>query len=153
MRTILHAPPPRPPPLLHQHPHPSRIRPVPRVRLPGLKYRLQSQQLHRVDDFPRQGVLDRLLGAHAAAFGARFAGVEVEGVEALVVLVFGGWGLRGLLVGRAGLVGGRAGWGVGGGADEGVGEVGGVLFGGVGVAVGEFFDAGVLGHGGCEEEV
>ncbi len=62
--------------------------------------------------------------------------------------------MRGWLVGTA--VGGRAvgwGWGIGGGADEGVGEVGGVLFGGVGVAVGEFFYAGVLGHGGCEEEV
>ena len=40
----------------------------------------------------------------------------------------------------------RRGWRVGGGADEGVGEVVRVLLGGVGVGVGEFFYSGVLGH-------
>ena len=128
------------------------------MRLPGLKHRLQPQQLHRVDDLPRQRVLDRLFGAHAAAFGAGFAGVEVERVEALVVLDFWwcggieGWRLwlsgleRGLgslvLLGRAE----RGGRGDVGGADEGVGEVVGILLWGVGVGFGELFYSGVLGH-------
>lgn len=157
--TILHPRTPRPPPLLHQHPYPSRIRPIHRVRLPRLKHRLQPQQLHRIDDFPGERVFNGLFGAHAAPLGAGLARVEVERVEALVVLVFWrrgrveGWWLR-----LAGLEGwlwslGRAegrGSGDVGGADEGVGEVGGVLFWGVGIGVGEFFYSGVLGHVGWE---
>ena len=125
------------------------------MRLPGLKYRFQSEQLHGVDDFPRQRVLNRLLGAHATALGARLAGVEVERVEALVVLVVWWWGgIEGCRLGLVGLgrglAGGaeRRGWGDIGGADEGVGEVVRVLLRGVGVGigVGEFFYPSVLGH-------
>lgn len=105
------------------------------MRLPGLKHRLQSEQLYRVDNLPRQRVLDRLRDAHAAPFGAGFVQVEVQRVEALVVLVFWGWGGgegwgRGLVRLERGLgscAEGR-GWGDVGGTDEGVGEVGGVLF-------------------------
>ena len=118
------------------------------MRLPGLKHCFQSEQLHGVDDFPRQRVLNRLLGAHATALGARLAGVEVERVEALVVLVVWWWG--GIEGCRLGLAGGaeRRGWGDIGGADEGVGEVVWVLLRGVGVGigVGEFFYSSVLGH-------
>lgn len=156
--TVLHPRTPRPAPFLHQHPDPSRIRPVLRMRLPGLKHRFQPQQLHRLDDLPRERVRDRLLGAHAAALGARLAGVEVERVQALVVLVFsrgGGGGVEGRRVGLAGLEGGLLalwwlaegrGWGDVGGADEGVGEVFWVLLWRVGVGVGELFDSRVLGH-------
>lgn len=119
------------------------------MRLPGLKHRLQPKQLYCVDNLPRQRVFDSVLGAHAAPFGARLAGVEVERVEALVVLVFRwgrgveGWGLRLLGLGWAEC----GGSGDVGGADEGVGEVVWVLLWGVGVRVRELFYSGVLRHG------
>lgn len=136
------------------------------MHLPGLEHRIQSQSLTRIHDLSRQRVLHRALGAHASALGAGPRGVEVERVDALVGFVAGGvgWGggrvVLGAELGRQllGDGGGREEGGVegglgGGGCEGGVGglegggeEFGGVLFGGIGVAGGELFDAGVLGH-------
>lgn len=98
--TIFDIPIRRPPPFLQQHPHPTRVPPIPRVHLARLKHRLQPQRRHRFHDRSRQRVVDRLFFADSAALGSRSGSVEVERVDALVVFV--GFGVLG---------GGRRVWG------------------------------------------
>lgn len=154
--TILHPPTIHPARLILQlNPHPSRIRPVLWMHLPRLQHHIVAQSLHRIRNLPRQRIFHRKRLADSSALGSAPRRVEVDGVERLpVTVVFffcGGDGGRGRVgdggLGTAGFGGG--GGGGGGGADDGCGiEVGGVEFGGVGigVGVGDFFDAGVVGH-------
>ncbi len=91
--TIFDIPIRRPPPFLQQHPHPSRVPPIPRMHLARLKHRLQRQRRHRVYDRPGQRVVDRLFFTDSAALSSRSGSVEVERVDALVVFV--GFGVLG----------------------------------------------------------
>lgn len=125
------------------------------MHLPRLENRIQSQQLHRLHDLARERVRYGQLVAHAPTLRPGAVGVEVERVEALVAfvpIVFQGGGCAELGLEDGRVAEGRRGGGVrggdgGGGADERGGEVGKVLFGGIGeVGVGDFFDACVLRH-------
>ena len=94
--TVLHLPPTTSTQL---HPHPSRIPPILRMRLPRLEYSLQPQRLYSIHNFPRQRIRHRVLLAHAAAMLACACSIKIDGVEAVIGLVVG-W--RGGGVERAG---------------------------------------------------
>lgn len=119
--TILHSSVPHPSPLLDQHPYPSWITPILRMHLSRLKYCIQSQQLHRIYNFPCKWVVHRQFLPHSSAFGSRAIGIEVEWIKALValmaIIIRGGWSAKLWLQLRGGY-GGSVGFGDRGGADD-----------------------------------
>lgn len=86
-RTVFHPSVPHPPRFLDQNPDSAWVAPILGVHLAGFEHGIQPQQLYRVDDFPREGVVHCQLLPHPTAFGSRTAGIEVERVEALIALM------------------------------------------------------------------
>lgn len=103
--------------IFEQNTHTAGVAPVLGVHFAGLVDGGETEGRYCVDDCPGEWVRDRLVFSDAPALGAGAGGVEVEGVEALVVFVLFGvvgplWVL-GLEVVDVGLAGLRLGFGGG----------------------------------------
>lgn len=73
--------------VLEQDAHATGVAPVLGVHFAGLVDGGKTKGCDGVDDCSRERVHDRLVFSDAAALGAGTGGVEVEGIEALVVFV------------------------------------------------------------------